>query len=68
LLLIGLGILMLSVYSVTYFTTDQVSGPLGFFVWDVSRPHTIFIHPIGGFVAIAVGAALALADRRPRTA
>jgi uncharacterized membrane protein HdeD (DUF308 family) len=58
LVLIVLGILALSVHSVTYFTTDQVVGPLGFFAWDVSRPHTIFINPIAGIVAVAAGVAL----------
>lgn len=62
--LIVLGILALSVHSITYFTTEQVVGPLGFFVWDVSRPHTIFINPIAGIVAVAVGIALVLAGGR----
>jgi hypothetical protein len=55
LILIVLGILALSVRSITYFTTEQVTGPLGFFAWDVSRPHTIFINPIAGILALAVG-------------
>ena len=67
LILIILGVLALSVRSITYFTTDQVTGPLGFFAWDVSRPHTIVISPIAGIVAVAVGIALVLMDRR-RTA
>ena len=58
LVLIVLGVLALSVRSFTYFTTEQVVGPLGFFAWDVSRPHTIFINPIAGIVAVAAGAAL----------
>jgi hypothetical protein len=58
LVLIVLGILALSVHSITYFTNEQVVGPLGFFAWDVSRPHTIFINPIAGIVAIAAGFAL----------
>ena len=41
LILTVLGILALGVHSITYFTTDHVVGPLGFFAWDVSRPHTI---------------------------
>jgi hypothetical protein len=39
---------------------------LGFFAWDISKPHTIFLNPIAGIVALAVGFALfALARRRP---
>ena len=58
LFLIVLGILALSIHSVTYFTHEQTTGPLGFFAWDVSRPHTIFINPIAGIIAIAIGVAL----------
>ncbi|MGI8980369.1 MAG: hypothetical protein ACR2FY_14170 [Pirellulaceae bacterium] len=58
LVLMALGVLALFVRSFTYFTTEQVVGPLGFFAWDVSRPHTIFIHPIAGIVAVAAGVAL----------
>ena len=58
LILIVLGVLAFSIHSVTYFSTEQVAGPLGFFAWDVSRPHTIFINPIAGIVAVAVGIAL----------
>ncbi|MCE9554828.1 MAG: DUF3185 domain-containing protein [Planctomycetes bacterium] len=62
-----LGILALSIRSFTYFTTDQVVGPLGFIAWDVSRPHTIFINPIAGALALAVGVALLFMDRRRST-
>ena len=65
LILIILGVLALSVHSVTYFTTEHVVGPLGFFAWDVSRPHTIFINPIAGIVSLAVGVALVLMARGP---
>jgi hypothetical protein len=65
LILIVLGVLAISVRSVTYFSTSQEVGPLGFFAWDVSRPHTIFINPIAGVVAVAVGIALVLMARRP---
>jgi hypothetical protein len=58
LILVMLGILALSIHSITYFTTEQATGPLGFFAWDVSRPHTIFINPIAGIAALAVGIAL----------
>ncbi len=57
-ILIVLGLLALSVHSVTYFTSDTVVGPLGFFAWDVQRPHTLIINPIAGILAIALGAAL----------
>ena len=63
LILIVLGVLALAVRSVTYFTTDHVTGPLGFFAWEVERPHTIFINPLAGIVALAVGIALVLMAR-----
>lgn len=65
--LIVLGILALSIRSITYFTTEQVAGPLGFFAWDVQRPHTIFISPLAGIAALAVGIALIMMARRPTT-
>ena len=58
LILIVLGVLAFSIHSVTYFSTEQVAGPLGFFAWDVSRPHTIFINPIAGIAALVVGIVL----------
>lgn len=64
LVLIVLGMLALAIRSVTYFTTDTVVGPLGFFAWDVSRPHTIFISPVAGIVALAIGTVLVLNARR----
>jgi hypothetical protein len=63
--LIVLGVLALAVRSVTYFTTEHVTGPLGFFAWEVERPHTIFINPLAGIVALAIGIALLLMARRP---
>ena len=63
-ILIVLGVLALAVRSITYFSTDQVVGPFGFFAWDVSQPHTMFINPIAGIVAIVVGVALIAMDRR----
>jgi hypothetical protein len=66
LILIVLGVLALSVHSVTYFSTEHEVGPLGFFAWDVSRPHTIFFNPIAGLVAVGLGLALVLMTRRPR--
>jgi hypothetical protein len=68
LLLIVLGILALSIHSITYFTTERVVGPLGFFAWDVSKPYTIFIHPLAGILALAVGIGLLLAGRRQTVA
>jgi uncharacterized membrane protein HdeD (DUF308 family) len=67
LILIVLGILALSVHSITYFTTEQVVGPFGFFAFDVERPHTIIFNPIAGIVALAVGISLVFMDRRPTT-
>jgi hypothetical protein len=67
LILIIVGLLALSVHSITYFTTETVVGPLGFFAFDVERPHTIFINPIAGIAALAVGGALVFLDRRPTT-
>jgi hypothetical protein len=64
LVLIVLGILVLSVHSVTFFTTEHQTGPLGFFTFEVSKPHTIFVNPIAGIVAVAVGLALTFAARR----
>jgi hypothetical protein len=64
LILIALGVLALSIHSVTYFTHEQVTGPLGFFAWDVSRPHTIFINPLAGIAAIAVGIVLSFMPGR----
>jgi hypothetical protein len=64
LILIMLGVAALLIRSITYFTTDQVAGPLGFFAWDVSQPHTIFINPIAGLIALAIGIALMLMPQR----
>ena len=63
-ILVVLGVLALSIRSITYFTTEQVSGPLGFFAWDVEQPHTIFINPIAGVIALVVGLVLLAAPRR----
>ena len=68
LVLIVLGVLALSVRSFTYFSTEQVVGPLGFFAWDISRPHTIFINPIAGIVAVAAGIALIFVPGRKTAA
>jgi hypothetical protein len=37
---------------------------MGFFAWDVSKPHMLFINPIAGLVAIAIGVALMYLARR----
>ena len=68
LLLIVLGIFALMIRTITFFTTDQVVGPLGFLVWDVERPHMIFISPLAGLIAIGVGFVLLTLDRRKRLA
>ena len=63
--LVILGILAFSIHSVTYFTTDQVAGPLGFFAWDVQRPQTIFFNPLAGIAALVIGIVLlAMPERR----
>ena len=62
--LIVLGALALLVRSFTYFTTEHVTGPLGFFTWEVERPHTIFISPLAGLVAVAIGLLLVFMTRR----
>jgi hypothetical protein len=62
--LIVLGIVALCVRSVTYFSHDQVAGPLGIFAWDVSQPHTIFINPIAGLLVIGIGVFLLMGGRR----
>jgi hypothetical protein len=66
-ILIALGLLALSIRGFTYFTTDQVVGPLGFFAWEVEKPHTIIISPLGGILAIAVGVGLLFVARRSST-
>jgi membrane-bound ClpP family serine protease len=65
LILIVLGALALVVRSITYFTTEHVTGPLGFFAWEVERPHTIFISPLAGIVALVIGIVLVMMARRP---
>jgi hypothetical protein len=64
LILVVLGVLVLSVHSFTFFTTEHQTGPLGFFTFEVSKPHTIFVNPIAGIVAVAVGLALTFTNRR----
>jgi hypothetical protein len=59
-----LALLVLLVRSVTYFTTEHVTGPLGFFAWEVERPHTIFISPLAGIVAVVIGLVLVMMARR----
>jgi len=63
LILIILGVLMLSIHSITYFTTDHVVGPLGYFAWDVSQPHTIFFNPVAGIIALVVGIVMVMPGR-----
>jgi hypothetical protein len=64
LILVVLGVVALSIRSVTYFSDEQVVGPLGFFAWNVEQPHTIFINPIAGLVAIGIGVLLLFTARR----
>ncbi len=65
LILIVLGVVALLVRSFTFFTTQTEVGPLGYFAWDVTRPHTIFISPAAGIVALIVGLVLVSMSRRP---
>ena len=60
LFLIIVGVFGLMIRSITYFTTEHVAGPFGIFAWQVEQPHTIFIHPIVGILAIAIGVGLVL--------
>jgi uncharacterized membrane protein YidH (DUF202 family) len=62
-LLIVFGILALAVPSITFFTHERVVDT-GFFAIDMQRPHTIFLNPAAGIVALVVGAVLLLAGRR----
>jgi hypothetical protein len=55
LILIVVGMAALFIRSVTYYSTERVAGPLGFFAWDVERPHTVFISPLAGIIALVVG-------------
>ena len=66
--LVVLGVLALLVRSFTYFTTEHVTGPLGFFTWEVERPHTIFVSPLAGIVAVVIGLVLVFVARRPTNA
>ena len=65
LVLIALGLLALFIRSVTYFTTDHVTGPLGFLTWNVSEPHTIFFGPVAGVIALVAGITLVALSRGP---
>ena len=64
LFLIIAGVLALMIRSITYFTTEHVAGPLGIFAWQVEQPHTIFINPLVGIVAIAIGVGLMMMGNR----
>jgi drug/metabolite transporter (DMT)-like permease len=64
LILIVLGILSLLIRSFTFFATETVVGPAGLFAWDVSRPHTIFINPLAGVLAVVAGIVLLAMTKR----
>lgn len=68
LILIVLGILALLIRSFTFFTTETVVGPAGLFAWDVSRPHTIFINPLAGILAVIAGIVLLAMTKRQAVA
>ena len=61
-ILIVAGVIALAVPSITFFTRERVAD-VGFFAIDVSKPHTIFLNPTAGIVAIVIGVILALAYR-----
>jgi len=63
LLLIILGIVALAVPSITFFTQERVADA-GFFKIDISRPHTIFINPIAGVIALGAGLVLLIVGSR----
>jgi hypothetical protein len=62
-LLIVLGIVALCFQSITFFTHERVAEAGPFHI-DVTKPHTIFLNPIVGIVAVVAGAFLVLAGRR----
>ena len=62
LLVIG-GLIALAVPSITFFTTERAAD-FGFFAVDVQKPHTIFLNPIAGIVALVVGLVLMLTGRK----
>ncbi|HWA99273.1 MAG TPA: hypothetical protein VG713_12305 [Pirellulales bacterium] len=68
LVLIVLGVLTLSVHSITYFQHQTEVGPLGFFAWDVEKPYTILISPVVGTAGIGAGIALLVIPHRARSA
>ena len=63
-LLLILGLVALAVPSITFFTHDRVVDT-GFFSINWERPHTIILNPMVGIAALAVGAILLVAARRP---
>jgi hypothetical protein len=63
LLLIVFGIIALAVPSITFFTRERVVDT-GFLQIDWHQPHTIFLNPIVGIAALAVGVILMLGSRR----
>ena len=67
LLLIVLGIIALAVPSITFFTTERVAD-VGFFAIDMAKPHTIFLNPIVGVVALIAGIILTVSATRSRPA
>lgn len=68
LFLIIAGVMALMIRSFTYFTTEHVTGPFGIFAWQVEEPHTIFINPLVGLLAIALGIGLMMTSRGRITA
>jgi ABC-type phosphate transport system permease subunit len=63
-LLIVVGLVALAVPSITFFTHERVVDA-GFFHIDWQKPHTIFLNPIVGIIALVAGVVLLIAARRP---
>lgn len=61
-LLLLVGLICLVIPSLTFFTQKRVADA-GFFHIDVSKPHTIFLNPGVGVIAIVAGVVLLLVGR-----
>jgi hypothetical protein len=55
--LLVVGVICLAVPSITFFTREQVAD-VGFFEINMEKPHTIFLNPIVGIIAMVAGGAL----------
>jgi hypothetical protein len=66
-LLIVLGVAALGFQGFTFFTRERVAE-VGPFHIDVTKPHTIILHPVVGIVALAAGLVLLLTGRSSKSA